>query len=548
MDLIHLFLSLCNQGVLLGRYSHIGNGYGDRRFCGVLVAHFLNVVQHLGGHFEAVVFDTAVNDLAELLGAALEGYFKVKELVGIASVNIAQILRNGLVEDKQTHSCVNYLGLGLSVALLEHAHLNRSVETDDSVLISHHSFVKVTEHLALAGLACAVQRQVEGAQHHVLRRNGNGASVHRLQKVVGRQHKEARLCLSLCGKGNVYRHLVAVEVSVERLTYQRMELYCASFHKYGFKGLNGQTVQGRSTVEQHGMLFDNILQCVPYLRACLFHFLLCILDVGSLLSLVQSFHNEGLEQLKSHFLRQTALIDFQTGAYHDNGTAGVVNTLTQQVLTEASLLTAKHFGKGFKGTVIGACHGLTAAAVVDKCVHSLLKHTLFVAHDDFGSAVINKSFQTVVAVNNSAVQIVQIAGCKASAVKLYHGADVRRNDGNNVKDHPLGLVAGLSERFHHFKALDNANLFLTGCAGQLVFQLCGQLFDVKLRKKLLDSLGTHTYAEIVLIALQVFSVLLFGKELILGKGSQTGVDNDICGEVQHLFKVTGGDVQQKSHS
>ena len=40
-------------------------------------------------------------------------------------------------------------------------------------------------------------------------------------------------------------------------------------------------------------------------------------------------------------------MEFQFRAYDDNGTAGVVNTLTQEVLTETALLTFQHIGKGF---------------------------------------------------------------------------------------------------------------------------------------------------------------------------------------------------------
>ena len=62
----------------------------------------------------------------------------------------------------------------------------------------------------------------------------------------------------------------------------------------------------------------------------------------------QALHNEGLEQLQSHLLGQTALIHLQFGADYDYRTAGVVNTLTQQVLTEAALLTLEHIRKALE--------------------------------------------------------------------------------------------------------------------------------------------------------------------------------------------------------
>ena len=71
-----------------------------------------------------------------------------------------------------------------------------------------------------------------------------------------------------------------------------------------------------------------------------FDHLFRVFYVGSLAGFDKSLHNEGLEQLKSHFLRQTALINLEVGSDDDNGTSGIVNTFTEQVLTETSLLTA----------------------------------------------------------------------------------------------------------------------------------------------------------------------------------------------------------------
>ncbi len=53
----------------------------------------------------------------------------------------------------------------------------------------------------------------------------------------------------------------------------------------------------------------------------------------------QFFYNEWFEKLKSHFLWQTALINLKFRTNDDNGTAGIVNTFTQQVLTETTLFT-----------------------------------------------------------------------------------------------------------------------------------------------------------------------------------------------------------------
>jgi len=53
-------------------------------------------------------------------------------------------------------------------------------------------------------------------------------------------------------------------------------------------------------------------------------------------------HHERLEQLESHQLRQTALVELERWANHNHGTTGVVHALTEQVLTEATLLALEH--------------------------------------------------------------------------------------------------------------------------------------------------------------------------------------------------------------
>ena len=134
-------------------------------------------------------------------------------------------------------------------------------------------------------------------------------------------------------------HLVAVEVSVEGRTHQRMQLDGLTLYQDRLKGLDTQSVQGRGTVQHNRMLFDNILQHIPYLRLqSLYHLLGILYIVGGSVG-NQLLHNKGLKQLNGHFLRKTTLIYLKFRSNHDNGTSGIVHTLSKQVLTETSLLT-----------------------------------------------------------------------------------------------------------------------------------------------------------------------------------------------------------------
>ena len=113
--------------------------------------------------------------------------------------------------------------------------------------------------------------------------------------------------------------------------------------------------------------------------------------------------DKGLVELGSHQLGQTALAHLEFGTYHDNRTGAVVDTLTQQVLTEASLLTLERVGERLQGTVGIGLHGTALAAVVEEAVHGLLEHALLVAQNHLGSLYLDESFQTVVTDDDTTV-------------------------------------------------------------------------------------------------------------------------------------------------
>src|SRR5690606_13483206 len=107
--------------------------------------------------------------------------------------------------------------------------------------------------------------------------------------------------------------------------------------------------------------------------------------------------------------------------------------LAEQVLAEATLLALQHVAEGLQGAVAGAGDGTTAAAVVEQCVDGLLQHPLLVVDDDLGSTAVDQTTKTVVAVDDAAVQVVQIGGREAATVELHHRAQLRRNHRNDVQ-------------------------------------------------------------------------------------------------------------------
>ena len=145
---------------------------------------------------------------------------------------------------------------------------------------------------------------------------------------------------------------------------------------------------------------------IPNLVGGTLNHLSCRLDICNSLGFNKAFHNKGLKQLKRHFLRNAALIHLKLRSYNYNRTARIVNTLTEKVLTEASLLTLKHIGKRLECTVIRSRYGLASSAVIDKRVNRLLQHTLFVADDNVRRVQFKQSLKTVITVDNPSVKVV----------------------------------------------------------------------------------------------------------------------------------------------
>src|SRR5699024_7088754 len=109
-----------------------------------------------------------------------------------------------------------------------------------------------------------------------------------------------------------------------------------------------QPVQRRRTIEHNGMPVNDVLQNFPY------HLIAAVDDFFSrfnrlhIAALDEAPDNEGLVQLNGHLFRQATLMELQLRAYNNHRTAGIVNTLTQQILTEATALAFQHVAEGFQ--------------------------------------------------------------------------------------------------------------------------------------------------------------------------------------------------------
>src|SRR5262249_5267179 len=250
--------------------------------------------------------------------------------------------------------------------------------------------------------------------------------------------------------------------------------------------------------------------------------------------------------LERHFLRQTALIEAEFRANDDNGAAGVVDALAKKVLAEAALFALERIGQGLERSVVRSTENAATAAVVKQSVNGFLKHALFVADDDVRRAKFHELLQPVVAVDDAAIEVVQVGRSETGAVQRNEGAQLRRKHGDDVENHPFGLVPGLAESFENLQALGVLNALLEARIGLHFFaEFVGEFVDFDAAEKFLDGFRAHLGNKLAGILLREFAVFLFLKDLTLLKdGDFVRVNDNERFEIEDAFEVAHRDVKQ----
>ena len=265
-------------------------------------------------------------------------------------------------------------------------------------------------------------------------------AVGRAEDVVGGHHQHGRLDLGLDRQRQVHGHLVAVEVGVEALAHQRMDADGVAFDQHRLERLDAHAVQRRRPVEQHRMVLDDFFEDVPHLVGLAFEHLLGRLDRVGVAQFLEPANDERLEQFQGDLLGQTALVQPEFRADDDDRPGRVIDAFAEQVLAESALLALDHVGQRLERAIGRAEHRPFAAVVVEQGVDRLLQHALLVADDDFGRVEVDQLLEPIVAVDDAAIEVVQIAGGEVAAIEQHEGPKVGRNDRDALEHHPFGLV------------------------------------------------------------------------------------------------------------
>ena len=223
-------------------------------------------------------------------------------------------------------------------------------------------------------------------------------------------------------------------------------------------------------------------------------------------------------------------MQFQIRTYDDDRTCRVVHTLTEQVLTETSLLALQAIRERLERAIAFGLNSAGFAAVIEQAVHRFLKHTLFVAQDDLRRLDLHQSLQAVVTDDDTAVQVIQIRRCESATIKWNQWTQFWRNDRNDLHDHPLRLVCdarvGITEALHHLQSLQRLALALLRSLGVgRVTQVVRQLIQIEVGEHVVQRLRPHfgdEFVRILVVQVLVFlregledvEVFFFGQEII----------------------------------
>ena len=112
------------------------------------------------------------------------------------------------------------------------------------------------------------------------------------------------------------------------------------------------------------MLTDNLGQNVPNFGWFTFYHLLGRFNGARQAAMLQLAEDKGLEELQSHFLRQSTLMQSQCWASHNHRSTRVINALTQEVLTEATLLTFNHICQRLQWPLVRSSDRTSTTTVV----------------------------------------------------------------------------------------------------------------------------------------------------------------------------------------
>src|SRR5690606_4394118 len=289
LDAGELALRVLEDLLLLLGDRHVLDADRDARGRGELEAVLLQAVEEGGGALDAEALEALDDEVAQ--GAPLVDGVVADQLGGDVAAR-GERLAHDAAEHGAAGAGLDELAvdadrdgvLHVDVALL-HRH-ERLVDAAEAVLQATDARLpardrdrRVEVELALGvglerGLGAVVAvagtlladvqlREHVEAEDDVARGVHVRTAVRRREQVVAGEHLEPGPGLRVDRQRHVDRHLVAVEVGVERLAHERVELDRLALDEDRLERLDAEAVERGRAVEEHDLVGDDLLQGVP---------------------------------------------------------------------------------------------------------------------------------------------------------------------------------------------------------------------------------------------------------------------------------------------
>src|SRR5581483_8409411 len=203
----------------------------------------------------------------------------------------------------------------------------------------------------------------------------------------------------------------------------------------------------------------------------------------------------------------------------------------------------------FQWAIAGAGDGATVAAVVEQRVDRFLQHSFFVANNDVRRFQLKQIFETIVAVDDAAIEIVQIGCRESSAFERNQRTQIRRDHRQHIEDHPIRPRVRRHEALAKFQTLRQffANLFRLRRAHRL-FQLFVELVQVDLGQKFLNRFRAHAGGEIFAVLFLRFAILDFVKQLRARQRGLARIDDDVVFVVNDALELACAHVEHQTNA
>ena len=238
----------------------------------------------------------------------------------------------------------------------------------------------------------------------------------------------------------------------------------------------------------------------------------------------------------------------QVGSHDDHRTARVVHAFAEKILPETSLLSFEHVAQRLEGTFVRSRDDLTSPPVIEQDIHRFLEHPLLIANDDVRSLEIEKAFKPVVAIDDPAIQIVQVRRRESSSVQRHERPQIGGEHRDGIHNQPIGTVLRFAEGVDDLQPFCQFLPFgFRLRPDHLDPERIGQFIQFQGPQHDLYRLGADSRLEPVPEILPGLQQLFVREDRASHERRILRIHDDIALEIQDSFEILQGEVEQIPH-